>query len=974
MEPAKGAGLPDGVPAEAPKERATVGPGVVVMGSSAGGIDALQAVLGSIPKEFPWPILIAQHMAPVVGHLSSFADILQRASALPVEEAKAGVAVLEGHIYTCPSNAEMALGPTGILEFRAPVQGRPERIDHLFASVTAYEDKAIAVVLSGTGTDGSVGALAIKRRGGIVIAESDETASHTGMPQAAIQAGAVDFVRPAPEIGPLLVEIVEGTVKAESPPPAEEDIHEVLDILKRRRGTSFDEYRVPTLRRRMRKRMQSLGIPTIAAYVTYLRDRPKEVDLLFDTLLINVTEFFRDPAAWETIERTVIPGLVQGLRTGQEVRLWCAGCASGEEAYSIAILFAEALGPGSELLAKVKIFATDIDLSALAEARVGRYDGSRLANVSAERLTKFFQPVGQTYEVSRPLRRMVIFGAHDLTKDPPIGRLQLVLCRNVIIYFDVPLQRRILSGFHYALSQSGFLFLGKSEAIPRDSLGFKPLNKAFRIFLREPGPTAGFPASRQKQQNALAEQQEVDAATKEPVGEPSDARLIGDMVLDAPNVAVLLIDQARQIRIANQAAAHLFRPHGERLEGTLLRDSVTSGEPVLEDGIVRALKTDRRVRVDEAKITTRRGEAFLDLTFEPFVGADGGPRVLMMALDVTALVTAKRDAADRAQELQETVETLQTTNEELQSTNEELVTSNEELQSSNEELATLNEELQSTNEELETTNEELQSTNEELGAVNAELQQVGNEVAQYERLLQGLSDVTTDAIMATDANDTVVRWSRQATDLFGIHAEDALKKNVFSLDLQVSPQALRALLAKAATDGGLVSTDPLPMKGRRGAECWAVLTARGVRDDKGRVLGYALAFHDRTEHEASARAVEAANARYQALLRGTKEGVLLVRPDGKIAHATDLALEILRIPRNQELKDLWSYVDDPPALLQLKGALVDLTRATREAAGHAAYVIPVHLRDGRTVGMEFISVGTPGEPPLILLTESPLEK
>lgn len=472
--------------------------GIVCLGASAGGLRSLEAVLAALPADFPWPVLVSQHLQR--DRPSQLPEILSRAGKLPVHEAIDGEPLRAGAVHTCPSDRDMGVTPDGHIALRAPPAGPPQRVDHLFATAAfAKRGRIIGVVLSGTGADGAAGSLVIKLNDGVVLAESEVTAQFAGMPDAARRAGAVDATLPASEIGPLLVDLARGQL-AETNEATRAIVLEIAKDIGAATGTDFAHYRHGTLRRRADNRRAIRGDATLRAYRERLAREPQERVQLVRSLLIPVTQFFRDPAAWQALEANVVPILADRARAGLPVRVWCAGCATGEEPYSLAMLLAEAI---PDAAASVQILATDLDAEAIKVADEGTYDAARLAGLPTSRRERFFRAAENGHRVRDEIRRLVQFRVHDITRDASPGTFDLIVCRNLLIYFDEELQARTLRMLHDSLTDDGFLFLGRSEAIAPQLRLFAPVDRVARIFMpvgpRAPAGTtgriAGWPAA-----------------------------------------------------------------------------------------------------------------------------------------------------------------------------------------------------------------------------------------------------------------------------------------------------------------------------------------------------------------------------------------------------------------------------------------------------------------------------------------------
>ena len=724
--------------------------GIVCVGASAGGLRSLEALLGRLPEDFPWPILVSQHLQ--AEHVSLMPQILARATKLKVQEAAEGDVPAGGTIYTCPSSAEMGLTPEGRIALRPPVAGRPQRIDHLLATAAfARPGMMVAVILSGTGNDGAAGSLVVKLNGGSVIAESDESALQTAMPKAAIKAGTVDAVLSAAAIAPALAGLASGGLEGATAATARE-LRAIAETLTSATGTNFSEYRFATLRRRVEKRRALVGAATLQEYGALVKREGKERDALVRSLLIPVTEFFRDPLAWDALASEVLPVLAEKAREGRTIRVWCAGCASGEEAYSLAIAMLEAGIPPERL----SIVATDLDAGALQQAGAGTYDAGRMANVGASRRARFFHARKGAFGASDGLQDVIEFRLHDLTRDPPPeGPFDVVVCRNVLIYFDDPLQQRVLRAFEDALRPGGTLFLGRSEAIPKQGGSFEPISRTLRIFRSsKDADAAAAPPGGPLVQSARA-----GPAFVFPNGE---APRIAAVLVEDSDALILALDDAWGITVANRRARDAL---GSALVGRSVLDVFPhwQGSPV-QDALRTALATGRSVRI--LSVPTAMG--FLDVDLEPM--AESRERSLLLVARPT---TPKRGGARLARDHEELREDLETTNDELQTANEELAAANEELQASNEELASLNEEFLSTNQNLASTNAEMRAN-----AADARPQD------PLHAVLAGSS-----AAVACDLQRRITMYTPQAAELFGLRS-GAAGQGPHVGDLGIPPEEL----------------------------------------------------------------------------------------------------------------------------------------------------------------------------------------
>jgi two-component system, chemotaxis family, CheB/CheR fusion protein len=569
---------------------------------------------------------------------------------------------------------------------------------------------------------------------------------------------------------------------------------ELIEFIKQSRGFDFTGYKRPSLRRRIEKRMQTVHVSSFEAYRSYLEQHQDEFVELFNTILINVTTFFRDEAVWEYLAEHVVPEIIEDAKDRDSIRIWSTGCASGEEAYSLAIVFAEQLLEEANR-DRVKIYATDVDEEALTDGRHGVYPPSRLDNVSPERRQRFFEQIEQRFVVRPEIRRSVIFGRHDVVQDPPISRIDLICSRNTVMYFTSEAQNRILANFHFALRDKGVLFLGTSEMMLGRSNMFEPIDVKRRIFRKVAHAQAFRPLLRPPR-------------PEEPRTELES--LMHKVGFEAAPVAQLVVDRAGNLALANLQARAYFSLTPDDI-GRPFKDLEVSFRPVELRSRIEQVYAERHV-VSLRDVEWRSGDEvrYVDVQIAPLIATTGA----MVGAGVTftevtryrrlqhALEDSKRESETAYEELQSTVEELETTNEELQSTNEELETTNEELQSTNEELETMNEELQSTNEELETMNEELRRRSLELNDVNVFFESV-------------LLSVRV-AVIVTDLQLRVVVWNREAADMWGVREDEVHGQHLLNVDIGFPVDRLREPIRACLSGESQRETLIAPAMNRRG--------------------------------------------------------------------------------------------------------------------------------------------------------------
>ncbi len=772
------AGGPEEQPQSAPRHLCPV----VGIGASAGGLEALKRLLPGIDPQCGMAFVIIQHLDPE--HTSALAAILAGSTSLAVSQATSETEVEPGHIYIIPPNATLSIH-RGRLRLARPAAARGYRnpIDEFFTSLAGDQgENAACIILSGTGSDGTIGLRAIKEHGGLTLAQAG--AEYDGMMRSAVATGLVDFVLPVEEMPKKLAayfrqvtQAGNGRADAAQADPTEY-LGQITNLLRVQTGHDFGNYKHRTIVRRIQRRMHVLQIESVPAFIERLRSDPHEVNLLFQDLLIGVTSFFREPEAFAALEREVLPNLFKGKGAEDTIRVWVPGCATGEEAYSIAILLRE-YAPKSGNAPKLQVFATDIDEHSLSTARVGRYSATILKDVSEQRLERYFLREDGTYRIASDLREICLFSPHNLLRDAPFSKLDLISCRNLLIYFSADLQDRVIPLFHYALAPSGYLFLGPSENVTRHSRLFFTVDKTHRIFRRR----------------ALLEKRipEFPLTTPHSTHRPVHA---------APPIATSAADLNLRA-VAERQVLDRFSPAYAVInaEGDLLHSSGRTGKYIelppgtpntnifnmarpglrleLRAALHRAASSERAVVQSQVVIGTNGGRQEIDLHVLPLrFGAPQETYFMVLFQDVGGIKQASDQESTPGGETEEASvrhleSELRATKERLQTVTEELESSNEELKSGNEELQSMNEELQSANEELETSREELQSINEELQTVNAELNARVDELSRANNDMNNLLESTQIATVFLDRNLLVKGFTPAAKDVFRLVESDS---------------------------------------------------------------------------------------------------------------------------------------------------------------------------------------------------------
>ncbi len=753
---------------------------IIGIGSSAGGLEAIRELATNLPTDIGCAYVIVQHMSPQ--HKSLMTNLIASETELDVIDIADGMLPEPNVIYVTPPRADVIIkkGKLHLVEPSLHV-GKPKPSVDRFLKSLAEErgERSMAIILSGTGSDGAYGVQAIREAGGITIAQDDVSAKYDGMSNAAIETGCIDLVLRPSQIGTHLKKILSspGTLdKLKESSEVTTPITGILQIVLARTRVDFREYKQTTVQRRIERRMTALGIQTIEEYMSHCRNNPPEVDALFKDLLISVTRFFRDREEFEQL-RAPIETLVEE-RKDQPLRIWVAGCATGEEVYSIAIMIAEAMGGPAELLrSKTQIFATDIDRAALDAARRGQYSQGALFDVPSELVSKYFIQKSDGVGVIDALRSAILFSDHNLCQDPPFLNMDLICCRNLLIYFGPKLQSRVLSRLHYAMKSHAYLFLGTAESVAGSDQLFVPINERAHIFKRrllqkkdryEPNSLTSAWSQPRLQLPNTAKAQNTQDATERMLFDAL-ARSLGDN-------SVLVSADHSFLRVYGDLGPFVDFSEGSslNLQLSLLKSPYREEARSL---VTLALKHDRR-RVGIRHITNSETKDVVRLEAMPVIA----PKIEeKLALLIINKWTAEEYEALNAggqpdsnaevitdHHLRELDNELASTREALQQTIEELETSNEELQALNEELQSTNEELQATNEELETSNEELQSTNEELITVNEELQVNSSELTALNAELGSILGNVPIPLMVLDNALQISRASRAALELFSI--------------------------------------------------------------------------------------------------------------------------------------------------------------------------------------------------------------
>ena len=757
---------------------------IVGIGASAGGLEALELFLKHVPAGSGLSFVIVQHLDPT--HKGIMVELLQRVTPMPVIQARDRLKVAPDRVYVIPPNKDLSIlhGVLHLLEPAAP-RGLRLPIDFFFRSLADdRRARSIGVILSGMGSDGTLGLRAMKEKAGVVFVQAPASAKFDGMPRSAIAAGLADVVAPAEELPGRIIDYLKHTPIIATPDPsreskAESGLEKVFILLRTQTGHDFSLYKKSTIYRRVERRMGLHQIDKIATYVRFLRENPQEIELLFKELLIGVTSFFRDPPAWEQLKDEVIPALLAAQPKGRVLRAWASGCSTGEEAYSLAMVFKEALErvkPAGNF--SLQVFATDLDRDAIDRARAGVYPANIAADVSPERLRRFFVQDEHGFRVGKEIRETVIFAPQNVIMDSPFTKLDLLICRNLLIYLDPGIQRKLIPLFHYSLNPGGVLFLGSAETIGAFTGLFVPLAGKKRFYRRLesalPAEPVEFPSSFFSD---LPHAATVQPQARMPV--PNLQALADQLLLQRFSPAAVLTNDKGDILYISGRTGKYLEPAAGKANWNIFAMAREGLRYELNNAWQKALRQKTAARLKGVKVGTNGGVQALDITVQPISEPAALQGMVMIVFTEVATPPETKAsgkplrASSRSDSLAALERELQQAREETQTCREQMQTSQEELKSTNEELQSTNEELQSTNEELTTSKEEMQSLNEELQTVNHELQAKLDELSQANNDMKNLLNSTDIATLFLDEALNVRRFTPQTTSIIKLIAGDA---------------------------------------------------------------------------------------------------------------------------------------------------------------------------------------------------------
>src|SRR6266508_3174633 len=885
---------------------------VVCVGASAGGLEAFTQLLSALPTDTGMAFVLVSHLSP--SHASHLAEILSRATQLPVNEVKDEPKVQPNSVYVIPPDSNMIIAQGSLkLIPRHKVDGRHHPID-LFLESLAHDQKhrSIAVILSGTGSDGTLGMDEIKAAGGITFAQ-DESAAYEGMPRSAMMAGTVDFRLAPAEIARELGKIARHAyIGADAPPERIVDgaqAAQILRLLHHDSGVDFTHYKTATLRRRVARRMALHKVETLAEYAEYLRDRPVEIEALFQDILINVTSFFRDPETFELLKTRVFPRIVAEHGSADAIRMWVVGCSTGEEAYSLAIVFAEFMEREGRTW-PVQIFATDLNGTGIERARTGLYPKGIAERVSPERLRRFFYELDGKYRVAKTIRDLCVFAKHNVLEDPPFSRMDVITCRNMLIYLEPVMQQHLLPTLHYALKSTGVLLLGGSESTGVHTDLFDPIDAKHRFYGRKPTanrlPPPLIEGSRLDRHKHTPPVATVEARRGEGAQREADrillARYTPPGVLVSEDLEILQFHgdtSAYLTPLAGKASLNLVK---------MLREGLLAP---IRTAIALAKKEGGPVRKNDVRV---KGHDSVDIEVVPVNSALAGRSGFLVLfhepVPLAPRLRVPRTTATRASdnEMEQLKQELASTKDYLQSVIEQQDAANEELQSANEEIQSANEELQSINEEIETSKEEMESSNEELATVNEELHNRNAELGRSNNDLTNLLASVQMAIVMLGPDLRIRRFTPMAETMLNLIPTD-VGRPLANIKLNVDVPDLEPVLA-----GVLETVQPFQREVQDQTGRWYSLRIRPYRTAENHIEGAVIALIDIDSVRKNVESLRVGAERLRIMYDRAPLGIFETDLEGRFARVNDKFCELTGRTREALLALRSEYITHPDDL------------------------------------------------------------
>ncbi|MDQ3052150.1 MAG: ATP-binding protein [Bacteroidota bacterium] len=881
---------------------------IVGIGASAGGLDAFKHLLKAIPESSGMAYVLVQHLDP--SHVSILPEILQRVTKIPVHEITDDIHLAPNHIYIIPSN-KILTSTDGVLQLTPRDKNIINlSIDVFFTSLAeVHQECAVGVVLSGTGSDGTLGLKAIKEHGGISFAQDPKSAAYDSMPQSAVNAGVVDFILAPEEIPAQLLQInsaykTNHVYKAEVQlPKQDEDVFkQIILLLRQRSGVDFTYYKQPTFHRRIARRIAIVKKENISDYLTFLRTNKAEQDALFHDVLIPVTSFFRDPKTFQTLSETVLPLLFKNKSAGEPIRVWIAGCSTGEETISMAICLHEFLGENLSNQ-KIQIFASDISEKAIKKARTGIYSKANVENLSATQLKLYFRKNNDNYEVIKLIRDMCVFAPHNFLKDPPFAKMDLISCRNVLIYMDTFLQKKAFTTFHYALKQSGFLLLGKSETIGASFDLFSQVSKHEKIYSRKQVPGRFMHVATDIREEAITTKDQKE--TKTEIKQPDFRKSAEAIMISKSPASVVLNEQMDIVHIHGDITPFLHVPQGKPTHN-LMKMAREGLAFELRNAIHKANKEQAAVTKGNIPVKTNGKQSLVTIEVIPLTDTIELHYLIRFEKIIISVVheentsaSGKINASQKRNELLD--KELAHTREDMRSITEDMEAANEELQSANEELQSSNEEMQSLNEELETSKEELQSTNEELTIVNQELLDKQAELNAARHYAECIVTTIREPLIILDKALRIKSANASFYKKFNANEQDIEGKLFYEIqNHQWDDNVVRALLESILPKHNSIADFEIVLKFPCIGECFMLLNARQIINEKNNEQLILLAIEDITERKLTEQKTKTYSEELEAKV---KERTAALKGSYEELKQTNLQLDQLAFIASHDLQE-----------------------------------------------------------------------
>jgi two-component system CheB/CheR fusion protein len=978
MAAAKNKGEPAHQPLVKVAETDNVGIGklpIVGIGASAGGLEAFEQFFRHTPTDIGMAFVLVPHLSPT--HVSLLTEILQRTTTMPVVEVQDQMQVQANSVYIIPPNRDMAIFHCR-LQLSIPDEPHAQRlpIDQFLRSLAEDQgENAVGIILSGTGSDGTLGLRAIVGAGGVSLVQEPTSAKYDGMPSSAIQAGYASHILPVEKMAEVIISSARKRGFTQDAPQAPAIVSSMVRILMHIRsvtGQDFSLYKKSTIGRRIERRMAQHNIEDGEVYLRYLKENPNEVHTLFKELLINVTSFFRDSEAFTLLQKEILPQLFRDKPADYVFRVWVAGCATGEEAYSIAILLRELMDEMHQEF-KVQIYSTDLDDDAIAIARAGIYPTNILQDVSAERLRRFFVKEEAGYRIKKEIREMVVFAVHNVIKEPPFTRLDLLSCRNLMIYLEPELQNRLIPVFHYALKLGGLLFLSPSESIGNHTELFSSFNRKWKFYFA----TNSASSSRTLMTSPLTWTKGSSGKVPEEImkknKEPNLTELARRLLIQFFAPASVITDRKGDLIYVHGETGKYLRPAPGQASLNVIEMAREGLEIELRTAIHAASSQNLPTLNREVQIKTNGDFTTVNLSVRPLPGIDGDQNLLLVSFQdiATSHLKPKRKTTAKPIELGR-IELLERelaySKENLQAIIEEQQASNEELKSTNEELQSTNEELQSTNEELETSKEEMQSVNEELITVNAELQSKIEQLAGMQNDMKNLLDNTNIGTVFLDEHMVIRRFTREAINIYRLVASDVgrpladIKSNLDGEDLLAKAQSVLETLV------------PFEIEVQTHSGEWYLMRIQPYRTLDNIIEGVVLTFTDISKRIAAETAVQLARDLAENIVDTVREPLLVLDGNLQVVSANRAFYHYFQVTVadtvGRKIYDLGNSQWDIPSLRELLEIILPRDQSVE------GYMVE---HDFPTIGHHKIMLnarrifGKSSEPSLILLATKDID-